>query len=60
MAPKYITKLLDKRVVVVGGTSGIGLAVAEASVEYGAIVGGGKFKPGKSRQCRCQDPKVIP
>ena len=38
MAPKYITKLLNKRVVVVGGTSGIGLAVAEASVEYGAIV----------------------
>ena len=38
MAPKYITKLLGKRVVVVGGTSGIGLAVAEASVEYGALV----------------------
>ena len=38
MAPKYINKLQGKRVVVIGGSSGIGFAAAEASVEYGAIV----------------------
>ncbi|KIX09838.1 uncharacterized protein Z518_00919 [Rhinocladiella mackenziei CBS 650.93] len=38
MAPKYINKLQGKRVVIVGGTSGIGFATAEAAVEYGAIV----------------------
>ncbi|TID02733.1 Tropinone reductase-like protein [Colletotrichum higginsianum] len=38
MSPKYITKLEDKFVVVIGGTSGIGFAVAEASVEFGARV----------------------
>ncbi|KAL0941942.1 short chain dehydrogenase reductase family [Colletotrichum truncatum] len=38
MAPKYINKLEGKSVLVVGGTSGIGFAVAEASVEYGAHV----------------------
>lgn len=36
--PKYISKLQGKRVVVIGGSSGIGFAVAEASVEYGANV----------------------
>jgi NAD(P)-dependent dehydrogenase (short-subunit alcohol dehydrogenase family) len=35
---KYIGKLKDKRVVVIGGSSGIGFAVAEASIEYGAKV----------------------
>ena len=35
---KYISKLQGKRVVVIGGSSGIGFAVAEASVEYGAKV----------------------
>lgn len=35
---KYITKLRDKRVLIVGGTSGIGFAVAEACVEHGAHV----------------------
>ncbi|KAF9870946.1 short chain dehydrogenase reductase family [Colletotrichum karsti] len=38
MAPKYINKLEGKSVLVVGGTSGIGFAVAEASVEFGALV----------------------
>jgi NAD(P)-dependent dehydrogenase (short-subunit alcohol dehydrogenase family) len=38
MSPKYINKLQGRRVVVVGGTSGIGFATAEAAVEYGAIV----------------------
>jgi NAD(P)-dependent dehydrogenase (short-subunit alcohol dehydrogenase family) len=38
MPPKYINKLQGKRVVVIGGTSGIGFATAEAAVEYGAIV----------------------
>ncbi|EXJ91809.1 hypothetical protein A1O3_00359 [Capronia epimyces CBS 606.96] len=38
MSPKYINKLNGKRVIVVGGTSGIGFATAEAAVEYGAIV----------------------
>jgi NAD(P)-dependent dehydrogenase (short-subunit alcohol dehydrogenase family) len=35
---KYLNKLQAKRVIVLGGTSGIGFAVAEAAVEYGAIV----------------------
>ncbi|KAI1621979.1 hypothetical protein EDD37DRAFT_502104 [Exophiala viscosa] len=38
MAPKYINKLQGKRIVIIGGTSGIGFATAEASIEYGAIV----------------------
>lgn len=38
MPNKYLNKLEGKRVVVVGGTSGIGFAAAEAAVEYGAIV----------------------
>ncbi|KAH7324179.1 hypothetical protein B0I35DRAFT_423668 [Stachybotrys elegans] len=36
---KYINKLQDKRVLVFGGSSGIGLAVAEAALEHGAVVG---------------------
>lgn len=38
MAPKYSNKLEGKRVLVIGGTSGIGFCVAEACVEFGAIV----------------------
>ncbi|KAK6332920.1 hypothetical protein TWF696_002938 [Orbilia brochopaga] len=38
MASKYTNKLQGKRVLVLGGTSGIGFCVAEAAVEYGAIV----------------------
>ncbi|KIW29805.1 uncharacterized protein PV07_05592 [Cladophialophora immunda] len=38
MSLKYTNKLQGKRVVIVGGTSGIGFAAAEAAVEYGAIV----------------------
>ncbi|KZL70008.1 short chain dehydrogenase reductase family [Colletotrichum incanum] len=38
MAPKYVNKLEGKSVIIVGGTSGIGFAVAEASVEFGARV----------------------
>jgi NAD(P)-dependent dehydrogenase (short-subunit alcohol dehydrogenase family) len=38
MALKYTNKLHNKRVLVLGGTSGIGFCVAEACVEYGAIV----------------------
>ncbi|OLN85269.1 Tropinone reductase 2 [Colletotrichum chlorophyti] len=38
MAPKYTNKLEGKSVLVVGGTSGMGFAVAEASVEFGASV----------------------
>jgi NAD(P)-dependent dehydrogenase (short-subunit alcohol dehydrogenase family) len=38
MAPKYSNKLENRLVIVVGGTSGIGYAVAEASLEGGAIV----------------------
>ena len=38
MAPKYTNKLEGKRVLVIGGTSGIGFCVAEACVEFGAIV----------------------
>jgi NAD(P)-dependent dehydrogenase (short-subunit alcohol dehydrogenase family) len=36
MSPKYINKLQDKLVVVIGGTSGLGFAVAEACLEHGA------------------------
>lgn len=35
---KYNTKLHNKRILIVGGSSGIGYAVAEASLEFGAIV----------------------
>lgn len=34
----YISKLRNSHVLVIGGTSGIGLCVAEAAVEYGAQV----------------------
>ncbi|KAJ5168868.1 uncharacterized protein N7482_004462 [Penicillium canariense] len=36
MAPKYTNKLVNQRVLVFGGTSGIGFAVAEAAFEHGA------------------------
>lgn len=35
---KFINKLQNKRVLIFGGTSGIGYAVAEACIEYGATV----------------------
>jgi NAD(P)-dependent dehydrogenase (short-subunit alcohol dehydrogenase family) len=35
---KYTSKLLNRRVLVIGGSSGIGFCVAEASLEHGAIV----------------------
>jgi NAD(P)-dependent dehydrogenase (short-subunit alcohol dehydrogenase family) len=35
---KYTHKLEDKRVLVIGGSAGIGYGVAEASLEYGAKV----------------------
>lgn len=35
---KYSGKLQDQRVLIVGGSSGIGFAVAEACVEFGALV----------------------
>ncbi len=35
---KYTNKLQDRRVLVVGGSSGVGFAVAEAAVENGSIV----------------------
>lgn len=35
---KYTDKLANSRVLVIGGSSGIGYAVAEACVEHGAIV----------------------
>jgi len=38
MVQKYANKLQGKRVLVLGGTSGIGFCVAEACVEFGAIV----------------------
>ena len=37
-ASKYSSKLHDKRVLVFGGTSGMGFCVAEASIEAGATV----------------------
>jgi NAD(P)-dependent dehydrogenase (short-subunit alcohol dehydrogenase family) len=38
MPSKFLTKLQGQRVVVFGGTSGIGFAVAEGAIEYGATV----------------------
>lgn len=38
MAPKYVSKLQGQRVLILGGTSGIGFCVAEAAVEHGATV----------------------
>ena len=38
MATKYLSKLQGKRVLLIGGTAGIGYAIAEACVEYGADV----------------------
>lgn len=38
MTLKYSNKLSGKRVLVIGGTSGIGFSVAEACLEFGAIV----------------------
>ncbi|KAH7356220.1 short chain dehydrogenase [Pyrenochaeta sp. MPI-SDFR-AT-0127] len=35
---KYSSKLRDSRILVIGGSSGIGFCVAEACVEHGAIV----------------------
>ena len=35
---KYTSKLHDARVLVLGGTSGIGFCVAEAALEHGALV----------------------
>jgi NAD(P)-dependent dehydrogenase (short-subunit alcohol dehydrogenase family) len=35
---KYISKLSGSRILIVGGSSGIGLAVAEACIEHGALV----------------------
>ncbi|GAM85834.1 hypothetical protein ANO11243_038420 [Dothideomycetidae sp. 11243] len=37
-ATKYVNKLKDKHVLIVGGSSGIGFAVAEAAIEHGARV----------------------
>lgn len=37
-AKKYTTKLQNKRILIIGGTSGIGYAVAEASLEHGSDV----------------------
>ncbi|OJJ07626.1 hypothetical protein ASPVEDRAFT_46892 [Aspergillus versicolor CBS 583.65] len=38
MALKYADKLRGKSIVIVGGTSGVGFAAAEASLEFGASV----------------------
>jgi NAD(P)-dependent dehydrogenase (short-subunit alcohol dehydrogenase family) len=50
---KYINKLQGKRILIFGGTSGIGFAVAEASIEHGAtviITGSNPEKLGKTVQ----------
>ncbi|RMJ13049.1 hypothetical protein BHE90_001605 [Fusarium euwallaceae] len=35
---KYLSKLQNKSILIIGGTSGLGFAVAEACLEYGASV----------------------
>lgn len=47
MPQKYLNKLRDKRVLVVGGTSGIGFAAAEAAIEHGANVVVASSRPEK-------------
>jgi len=37
-ANKYTSKLSGQKILVIGGTAGIGFAVAEASIEFGATV----------------------
>lgn len=37
-ATKYTSKLSSTRVLIIGGSSGIGFAVAEACIEHGALV----------------------
>jgi len=38
MPNKYLSKLQDKRVLLIGGTSGIGYGIAEGALEFGASV----------------------
>ncbi|KIW45656.1 uncharacterized protein PV06_04028 [Exophiala oligosperma] len=38
MVTKFLDKLRDKRVLIIGGTSGIGYGLAEGCVEFGATV----------------------
>lgn len=38
MVNKYLNKLQGKRVLVVGGSSGLGFSVAESCIEHGAVV----------------------
>lgn len=38
MAPHFLNKLQGKRVLIIGGSTGIGFAVAKAALEYGARV----------------------
>lgn len=38
MAPKYLNKLQNQRILVIGGTAGIEYAVAEGAIEFGATV----------------------
>ena len=48
MSPtKYTSKLYDSRVLILGGTSGIGFCVAEAALEHGAHVFISGSKPAK-------------
>lgn len=47
MAFKYLNKLQGQRVVIIGGSSGIGYGIAEAAVEYGATVTIASSKPDK-------------
>ncbi|MCJ1229293.1 hypothetical protein MMC12_005958 [Toensbergia leucococca] len=46
-SPKYTTKLAQSRVLILGGTSGIGFCVAEAALEHGAQVTISGSKPPK-------------
>ncbi|KIY03494.1 uncharacterized protein Z520_00185 [Fonsecaea multimorphosa CBS 102226] len=48
---KYINKLKGVRVLIIGGTSGIGFGVAEAAIEHGA----GKVIVSSSREARVKD-----
>ena len=48
---KYINKLQGARILLIGGTSGIGFGVAEAAIEHGA----GKIILSSSREARVND-----
>ncbi|KAF2104263.1 NAD(P)-binding protein [Rhizodiscina lignyota] len=57
---KYANKLQDANVLILGGTSGIGLCVAEASLEFGALVSVASSNPERVHQAVAKLQKAYP